>query len=161
MKSNDNKQIFVECKYYNSQDKHANVQVPLYIRSRVDDIISVREVMPGLEKMTFEGWIVTNTRFTTDAANYGRCAGLHLISWDYPKGKSLKDMIESKNFFPVTTLTTLNKLQKQTLLAEGIVLVRQICSNPEVIGKLEVNPLKRTKILDEVKELCTCRNCQA
>lgn len=157
--TNDDRQIFVECKYYNSQDKHASVQVPLYIRSRVNDIISVRKVIPELKKLVFEGWIVTNTRFTKDAADYGRCAGLNLVGWDYPKGKSLKDMIESKNFFPITTLTTLNKLQKKTLLGEGIVLVRQICSDAGVIGKLEVNPVKRNKILDEVRELCTCSNC--
>ncbi|MGF1587327.1 MAG: restriction endonuclease [Bacteroidales bacterium] len=156
---NDSEQIFVECKFYNSQGKHANVQVPLYIRSRVEDIIKFAETLPETNHLTFRGWIVTNTRFTTDATDYGKCAGLNLISWDYPKGNSLKDMIEKDGFFPVTTLTTINRQQKQILMDEGTVLVRQICKNPEIADKLEINPEKRKKIIEEVKSLCNCSNC--
>ena len=150
------RQIFVECKFYNSQGKQANVRVPLYIRSRVDDIIKKRESLPEFARLKFQGWIVTNTRFTTDAIAYGKCAGLHLVSWDYPAGHSLRDMIEKEQFFPVTALTSVNKQQKQVLLDEGIVLCRQICSEPGVVNKLEITPQKKKKLLDEVSDLCSC-----
>jgi Holliday junction resolvase-like predicted endonuclease len=157
--TNDDIQIFVECKFYNSQSKHASVQVPLYIHSRVEDIIKTRKLMPEYSNFSFQGWVVTNTRFTTDATDYGKCAGLNMISWDYPAGRGLKDIIEKEGLFPVTTFTTLNKLQKQILLDEGIVLCRQICQSPGIIEKIEVSPQKREKILKEVRNLCTCGNC--
>ncbi len=153
------RQIFVECKFYNSQGKHANVRVPLYIRSRVDDIVKKREGLPEFSRLKFQGWIVTNTRFTTDAVDYGKCSGLHLVSWDYPAGHGLRDMIEKEKFFPVTVITSINKQQKQVLLDAGIVLCRQICKDHKVLDKLEITPQKRKKLLDEVGDLCECDNC--
>ncbi len=150
------RQIFVECKFYNSQGKQANVRVPLYIRSRVDDIVKKREALPEFARLKFQGWIVTNTRFTSDAIDYGKCAGLHLVSWDYPTGHSLRDMIEKEQFFPVTALTSINKQQKKMLLDAGIVLCRQICHDPGVVDKLEITPQKREKLLEEVSDLCSC-----
>ncbi len=155
----NNKQIFVECKFYNSQGKYANVRVPLYIRSRVDDIIKKREMNPEFNNISFQGWVVTNTRFTSDAIDYGMCAGLHMISWDYPAGQGLKDIIEKENFFPVTALTTINTLQKKILLDSGIVICRQVCQNPEVLKKLEISPRKRKDLREEVNDLCNCGNC--
>lgn len=154
------KQIFVECKFYNSQGKHANVRVPLYIHSRVNDIVRKRESLPEFSNLSFQGWIVTNTRFTSDAVDYGKCAGLHLIGWDYPKGHSLREMIENEGFIPVTALTSINKVQKEILLNEGIVLCRQICSDPLIAGKLEISPQKQKKLLSEVKSICNCKNCR-
>ncbi|MFO7923915.1 MAG: restriction endonuclease [Bacteroidales bacterium] len=154
------KEIFVECKFYNSQGKNASVRVPLYIHSRVNDIINKRNSLQGSDKPEFLGWIVTNTGFTTDATDYGKCAGLHLVSWNYPAEHSLRDMIEKESFFPVTTLTTINKQQKKILLDDGIVLCRQIHHDHSVVSKLEITPAKREKLLAEVKELCSVNNCK-
>ncbi len=150
----NNKQIFVECKFYNSQGKQANVKVPLYIRARVDDLIRKRELLPEFSKISFQGWVVTNTRFTSDALEYGKCAGLHLVSWNYPKGHSLKDMIEKEGYFPITVLTSLNQNQKQLLLDEGTVLCRQIYESPEILNQLDINTAKKNALLEEISNLC-------
>ncbi len=150
------RQIFVECKFFNSQGKQANVRVPLYIHSRLNDIVKKRESLPEYGKLKFQGWIVTNTRFTSDAIDYGKCAGLHLISWDYPAGHSLREMIEKEGFFPITALTTINKKQKQVLLDKGIVLCRQICQDHSVVNQLEITLQKRERILEEVNGICSC-----
>ena len=152
----NSKQIFVECKFYNTRGKYANVRVPLYIRSRVDDIIKKRNLLPDYSNITFQGWIVTNTRFTSDAIDYGKCTGLHLIGWDYPAGHGLKDIIEKENFFPVTALTSINKIQKKILLDNGIVLCRQICRQPEGLNKLDIDAQKIKLLKNEVNELCRC-----
>ncbi len=151
----NNKQYFVECKYFNSQGKQANVQVPLYIRSRVDDIVRKRESLPGFKDYSFYGWVITNTRFTEDAEVYGKCAGLTLIGWDYPKGHSLKEMIEQNGFFPVTVLTNLTKQQKHTLLEKGIVLCRQIDSKPGLLDQLDLKEAKKRKVTEEIGDLCS------
>ncbi len=155
----NNKQIFVECKFYNSQGKNANVRVPLYIHSRFNDIVKKRESLPGFSKIAFQGWVVTNTRFTSDAIDYGKCAGLHLVSWDYPEGCSLRDMIEKEKFFPITALTSLNKQQKQVLLDDGTVLCRQMFNEPDIADKLKISSQDRKKLLEEVNKLCSHGNC--
>ncbi len=153
--SHNSKQYIVECKYYNSQGKYANVKVPLYIRSRVNDIIAKRSGLPEFNKYSFHGWIVTNTRFTSDAMDFGRCSGLHLISWDYPKGHSLKDMIEKAKFFPITALIKLTKKEKQTLMEKGIVLCRQINKDPSILNNINLSSKKTERILKEIEDLCS------
>ena len=148
-----NKQYLVECKFYNAQGKYANVQVPLYIRSRVDDIVKKRQALPEYKDMQFYGWIVTNTRFTGDAADYGRCAGLHLMGWDYPESHSLKDMIEKNGLFPITVLTSLEKMYKQILLSKGYVLCKQLLHQPELLTQIGIKANKQKAIMEELFDL--------
>lgn len=149
-----NTQNFVECKFYNNQGKRADVKVPLYIHSRFEDIINKRKIQPEYNGFSFQGWVVANTRFTSDAMDYGKCAGLNLVSWDYPKGQSLKERIEEHRLFPITTITFLNKVQKSILLDDGIVICRQIHQNPGVLDKLDLSESLKQKILNEVNDLC-------
>lgn len=147
-------QFFVECKFYHSQDKLANVQVPLYIKSRVDDIIRRRKDMKEYEGFNFQGWIVTNTRFTLDALEFGQCSGLQLLSWDFPKGKGLREIIDQEKIFPVTVLTSLNKSQKQNLLEKAIVICRQIHNNPDIVNFLQLKEKQKINLFKEVDSLC-------
>ena len=71
------------------------------------------------------GWVVTNTRFTEDALQYGNCCGLYLLSWDYPKNDGLKDRIDRLGLYPITVSTLLTNREKQFLLSRDIVLVQR------------------------------------
>ena len=151
----DKEQGYVECKYYNSSGKYANVQVPLYIRSRVNDIINKHKTLPQFAGFSFHGWVVTNTRFTADAEKYGLCCGLNLMGWDFPQGNSLKENIEKYTFFPITVLTELTKAQKAQLLEKGIVLCRQLKRHPnELYNVTGVDEKKQKKVMQEVDNLC-------
>lgn len=150
---NNHQQFVVECKYYNSQGKYCNVRVPLYIHSRFNDIEKRWKSTPGLEKRSFHGWIFTNTRFTDDAMDYGRCVGLRMVSWDYPRNESLKNMIETTGLFPVTVLTLLNRKQKQTLLEKDIVLCRQLRDKSGLLDQLGLTNSKKRKVLEEINNL--------
>lgn len=68
-----------------------------------------------------QGWLVTNTRFTEDAINYGKSVGLTMLSWDYPKNNGLKANIDKLSLYPITTLTTLTKKEKIQLINENII----------------------------------------
>ncbi len=150
---NDHEQFMVECKFYNNQGKYCNVKVPLYIDSRFRDIEQQWRLLPGNKDFEFSGWVVTNTRFTTDAMDYGRCVGLKLLSWDYPRQKGLKEMIESSGLFPVTVLTTLNKKQKQMLLDQKIVLCRQLRNKTGILDSLGLGRGKAKAVMQELDEL--------
>lgn len=149
------KELFmVECKFYNSQGKNCNVQVPLYIHSRFNDVKKTWEKDPANRGLKFSGWVVTNTRFTSDAIDYGKCAGLNMISWDYPRGKSLKEMVEESGLFPITVLTSLTRKQKEILLQHNVVLCRQLLEKPEAFGRLGLSQKMQGKVLSEAKDLC-------
>lgn len=146
-------QIFVECKYGQSQGKTVNVQVPLYIRSRVDDIIKKRKENNEFDGFSFSGKVVTNTRFTTDAIDYGKCSGLRLLSWDYPSGKGLKDIIDREKIYPVTVLHNLTNNQKQNLMERGIVICRQIMEQPKVLDEFQLPKKQYRDLMNELEEI--------
>lgn len=146
-------QCFVECKYGLSTEKNVNVKVPLYIRSRVNDIIKKREESGEYNGYTFYGWLVTNTRFTSDATDYGTCSGLHLLSWDYPAGNGLKEIIDREKIYPITVLNQLTKLQKQQLLEKDIVICRQLINHPEIIMSLGLSKMKSNMLKRELNGL--------
>jgi hypothetical protein len=150
---NEQEQFMVECKFYNSQGKYCNVQVPLYIDSRFRDIEQLWRRHPGNGNLRFSGWVVTNTRFTTDAMDYGKCAGLHLLSWDYPRHHGLKEMIEQSGLFPITVLTSLNKNQKQQLLEQNVVLCRQLKQKTGLLDSVGLAKGKASAVIDELDEL--------
>lgn len=149
----DKHQRFIECKYYQSTGKNANVQVPLYIHSRVEDIIRMKKEDSKLNGFTFSGGIVTNTRFTSDAEAYGSCCGLHLLSWDYPKGNGLKDIIDREKIYPITALSSLTKAHKAILMERGIVICRQVSQNEAELNALNLTKNRRRKVLEELHDL--------
>jgi hypothetical protein len=148
------KRYFIECKYYHSQGKYADVKVALYIHSRVNDLVAKQSSLPGTEDFQFGGWIVTNTRFTSDAIAYGECSGLELLSWDYPENGGLKDIAGREKLYPVTALSTLNGKHKKNLIREGIVICQQLHDRPQLLDALEPDPERRKKVLNEVAGLC-------
>src|SRR5690606_34808135 len=83
----------IECKYHSDQGRFCNVKIPLYVHSRYLDIKHGWENEPVHAGKLHRGGLYTNTRFTTDAIQYGTCVGLMLVSWDYPQKKSLKERI--------------------------------------------------------------------
>ena len=137
---NGQKDIFVECKFHNYQGTKTNVKVPMYIRSRFDDLSRARHFTEDLKNRNTEGWIITNTRFTEDAIQFGRDYGLTLLSWDYPKGSSLKDWIEIENLHPVTCLSSITRKEKKELMARGIVMCHDLHQRIKARESLPLKP---------------------
>lgn len=124
--------LLVECKYRNTPGYKCDVKVPLYIRSRFEDI----RLAKGLPEQQVQGVIATNARFSGDAVDYAACVGLQLIGWDYPKQGSLRDLLDSLKIYPLTVLTELSKAQKQALLKRELVLCQDILNAPESLDHL-------------------------
>jgi len=148
---NENKIIVVECKFHREGNRKSDVKVPLYIRSRFNDIQNRWENEEKIGSRKYEPWVVTNTRFTKDAEKYGKCSGLRLVSWDYPSGNSLRDMIDKAGLHPITSLQNLTKKEKQKLVENGIVLCREITEQALIKAYIKINKIK--KVLQEAKDL--------
>lgn len=156
----DDKHFMIECKFHHEYNRKCNVQVPLYIQSRFLDVKRKWEQMPGHGKgeKFHQGWVVTNTRFSADAIQYGNCMNLQLIGWDHPKHGNLKDRIDNSGLHPITCMTTLSSKNKELLLKEGHVLSRSICDNPDILQNIGMRQKQIERSMAEARELCALTN---
>jgi hypothetical protein len=145
--------IVAECKFHSDEGRNCNVKVPLYIHSRYRDILNNYGDGNKGEKPN-EGWVVTNTRFTEDALTYGKCVGLYLLSWDFPKDNGIKDRIDRLGLYPVTVSTLLSQREKQFLLSRDVVLCKQLIDDQFYLDHLGVSEKRKSRILEEINILC-------
>ncbi len=146
--------MVIECKFHSEQGRNCNVKIPLYIHSRYQDIITLNQDQNNGDMTPDEGWVVTNTRFTKDAIQYGECVGLYLLSWDHPIGDGLKDRIDRLGLYPITVSTLLTNREKQFLLSRDVVLCKQLIDDVFYLDHLGVSEQRKQKILNEIKMLC-------
>jgi hypothetical protein len=92
--------------------------------------------------------------FTEDAINYGKCAGLILLSWDYPKDNGISKNIDQYRLYPITTLTTLTKREKKFLIEKDIILTQELLVAAHELKQLEFSATKIEKIMFEAQKLC-------
>ncbi len=137
---NKHKHIFVECKFHNYQGTKSDVKVPMYIRSRFDDIRRSWSFNDDLKDRELEGWVVTNTRFTKDAEKFGADYGLTLLAWDYPQKASLKNWIELENLHPITSLSSITRKEKKKLMEQGIVMCSDLYQKAMDNVELPIKP---------------------
>jgi hypothetical protein len=154
----DEHHFMIECKFHNRQGSVCDVKVPLYIQSRFLDVELKWKKLEGHAEKFHQGWIITNTRFSSDAIQYGRCMGMHLVGWDFPKNESIKDWIDSSGLHPVTCLTTLTRNEKQQLLEKKIVLCKTMTLNTNLLQSIGVRPPRTQKVIEESMALCNAQN---
>jgi hypothetical protein len=146
---NPQKLIMCEAKFHNELVAKSDLKVALYVKARFDDLRKMKFNFGGKERDLTEGWLVTNTKFTSAAIEYGSCqGGLVMIGWNYPPRGNLSDMIIEAKLHPLTCLMSLNGHEKKELLDQGIVLCKTLLAKPELIpGHV------RDKVLEEIKAL--------
>ncbi|MFZ2049186.1 MAG: ATP cone domain-containing protein [Minisyncoccia bacterium] len=93
---NKEKLIMCEAKYHNELGTKSDLKVALYVKARFDDIKEAGTVFDygGKKRVLDEGWLITNTKFSSTAIHYGECKNLIMIGWNYPEVGNLQDMIE-------------------------------------------------------------------
>lgn len=146
------KSIFTECKFHNEANRKSDVKVSLYVKSRFADLEAAFSEKEASDHK-FEGWLVTNTRFTDDAIRFGVCAGLKMISWDYPEKGNLRQLIDRSGFHPITTIKSLTKNEKTMLMDNGVVLCRQLETNKILLQKTGVSNKRLIKIINEANDI--------
>jgi hypothetical protein len=149
----DNNYCMIECKYHNQPGTMSDVKISLYIHARFQDVEKTWKKLPGHQKKTHQGWVVTNTKFTSDAVKYGMCVGLKLLSWDHPKGKGLKDLIDNSGLYPITCLTSLTKVEKQRLLDAKVVMCTEIDQDQKILERIGIKGSRLVSIMDDVRNL--------
>lgn len=146
----------IECKFHSEEGRNCNVKVPLYIQSRYLDVKKHWDAKENSDLQFDVGWVATNTRFTEDAMLYGKCAGLYLLSWDYPKDNGLKDRIDRLGLYPITVSTLLSAREKQFLLSRDVVLCQQLLHDKFFLDHLGISDSRKKRIMKEIELLCNC-----
>jgi hypothetical protein len=146
----ENKYHIIECKFHSDEKYICNVKIPLYIHSRYRDLKKNWHLDAPLESV----WIATNTRFSDDAVKYAKCNQIYLLSWNYPKGNGIRDIIGKLGLYPLTVITILSDEEKDKLLENDIVLCSELAKNHVLLNKIGVSKVRKERVLDEIKQLC-------
>ncbi len=162
---NDKKLIMVEAKFHNQLGLKSDLKIALYVKARFDDLRQMKfkyGATPGIAESDIEskgrtldeGWLVTNTKFTSTAIEYGSCqGGLNMIGWNYPPHGNLHDMIMEAKLHPLTCLVALNGREKKALLDQGVVLCKTIHDNSALLEAIGLSPEESAKVIQEIDEL--------
>lgn len=142
----------MECKFHSTQKTYCHIQHSLYVRARFWDIENkLAKNSKDLSK-NFSGWLVTNTRFSTDAITYGICSELKMMSWDYPLYNGLKDRIDRLGLHPVTAIVSLSHKEKKKLMDLGVVLCKSL--NEDILRSIGIDESRIPDIIKESANLC-------
>lgn len=144
----------IECKFHGNREAKTDVKVPLYILSRFNDLKEKKFQVFDTVYAIQDCWIVTNNRFTEDAIKFAVCSDLKLLSWDYPKGNSLRDKIDTAQIYPVTCLTTLTQVEKDKLLMQEIITVKDLMEQSDWLSKIGLSNHRIKNSLFEANQLC-------
>ena len=142
-----------EAKFHARPGIKSDLQVAMYSYARLMDLREQKicsEDVCGIK----EFWLITNTKFTSSARQYGNCVGLKLLSWDFPKRNNLHDRIQRAGVYPITVLQALSPKQAQTLIERDVILCGDIVSNPQILRHLHLPKRKYESILHEARQIC-------
>lgn len=141
----------VECKFRNRAGDKIDAKTILYIYARFLDLKQGTEHNAQPIK---DVWVATNTRFSEDAIAFARCRGMHLMGLDYPQHESLLKLADRFGLHPVTCLHGLRKSEKEALMANKVVLCRDLARQTWLLNEIVPESNRRASILREVKDLC-------
>lgn len=150
---NEGKLIMVEAKFHNDQSLKTDLKVALYVKARFDDLSDATYFYGNKRRTVSESWLVTNTKFTTTAIEYGLCKGLVMIGWNYPGKTNLQSLIEDGDLMPLTSLTEINQAELKLLFEQGVVLCKQARGNVSLLVDAGLHRERAQKIVDEIAML--------
>ena len=143
--------LAAELKYHNDPGYKTDLKVALYVKSRFEDIFSCDT---GNNTCQIDrGILVTNTKFTSEAIAYGKCAGVEMLGWGYPSDDSLFMRMSRANVYPITTLTGLSRAEKRILIEQQVITVDDIVRDRHSLDALRLAPERVGKLVAEADGL--------
>jgi len=145
----EGKVIGAELKFHNNLGIKSDLKIALYVHARFEDLKAAQS-----ENRVTEGWLITNTSFTQNALDYARCVGLTMLSWSYPEGNTLQDLIERSGVQPITSLTSLTMREKRMLLEQQVVLCKKLPDSAGIMESLGMPNRRIDEVLKESRAVC-------
>lgn len=141
-----------EAKFHSHPGVKSDLQVVMYSFARLHDLKETKicnEDICGITKLL----VITNTKFTTTAEKYSECAGVELLSWEYPEENNLHDRIERSKVYPITVLQSLTASQKRALIERGVIVCADLTVKAHLLRHLHLSRQKTEQVLAEAASL--------
>lgn len=122
---------FVEAKHHFGYHALTGLDESRIARAILEDV-SEQYALYGNLKID-RAMLVTNTRYSAHAIQYGRCRNIMQIGWSYPENAGLQKMIEEKKLYPLSCLRGLKDNMRVQLVYAGIVLIKQLIEQDPVL----------------------------
>jgi len=142
-----------EAKFHSRPGVKSDLQVAMYSYARFLDL-KEKKICVGDTCGINEFWLITNTKFTSTALDYGNCVGLKMLSWNFPKNDNLHDRIQRTGIYPITVLQNLSSSQAETLISREVILCGDILKNEAILRHLHLSKSKHEVLMQEVRALC-------
>jgi hypothetical protein len=141
----ESKSFMIECKYHNLSGVYTCLKDVLYTYARFLDLEEGSHL--GTCQNFEQPWLVCNTKFSEDAAQYAKCRGLRLIGWSYPEGEGLESMIEGKKLYPITMISSLDSDSLEKMASQDFILALDLLRVPlRELNKITNISLKKLKM---------------
>ncbi len=145
--------IMCEAKFHTDFNLKSDLKIALYVKARYDDIFTKKYTFGGVERQLIEGWLITNTKFSSTAIRYDMCQpALKLVGWNYPYNNNLHHMIEKNGLMPITALTSISSVERNMFIEKGIVLSKNLLDDTIFTG-MNFDEKKIKVIQQEVRDL--------
>ncbi len=116
---------FVEAKHHENYHALTGLDETRIARAILEDV--TEGYTAGVTKTKIDkAVIVTNTKYSQHALNYGGCRGILQIGWTSPEGSGLRDAVEKHKLYPLSCLRGVDVETRLRLVDAGIVLIRQV-----------------------------------
>ncbi len=116
---------FVEAKHYFNYHALTGLDESRIARAIMEDMTD--GFTSGVPEIKIDrAMIVTNTRYSEHAINYGRCRGILQVGWASPEGFGLREVVEKHKLYPLSCLRGVSTETRLRLVEAGIVLIKQL-----------------------------------
>jgi HJR/Mrr/RecB family endonuclease len=116
---------FVEAKHHLSYHALTGLDESRIAQAVLED--ATDGFMLGITELKIDrAMIVTNTKYSEHAIQYGTCKSILQIGWISPQYLGIKDMVEKSKLYPLSCLRGLSGETRIKLVNSGIVLIKQL-----------------------------------
>ena len=140
---------FIECKYHRFRAAVSDLKVALYHHARCLDLKEALQYWQD-EKA---GWLITNTRCTSQAIAYAECVGMRITAWHYPQNGGLEQLIEANELYPITIFPVLDQDAKQRLIKNNFLLAKDVLSRKAGLQKTGIPAKLRQRLVEQAEIL--------
>jgi hypothetical protein len=150
---NENKLVMVESKFHNQYGMKTDLKVILYVKARFDDL-SEQVFDYGKQRPLDEGWLITNTKFSRNAIEYGECSKMRMLGWNYPERGNLQDLVADFGLHPISCLTSLSHADREELLKRDIVLCKDVVTRVKELREFGIDEKTIKALGEEARSVC-------
>jgi len=142
----DNRTAMMECKFRHDIGIFIGIKDTMATWARFLDLVdgAAANKAPHID----ECWLVTNSRFSHDAIQYGHCKNMVMLSWTHPKERPLPAWIDDLSLYPITILPALGHEMAGQLIQGGFILVQDLAQADVGVVQAKTNISDKKLIAD-------------